>query len=168
MVEKRMEKYFGEPSYIAVDSIRLVEVVHIKGNPNYQYKHKPSKDCVVVVRRTNHGYDLVSGWADYQECLHEGYKMVRAFITDTSRGEFFRKYSHTYLPLNEIIIPNHMKNTTPHEWKIKRVRNRLGEKNRLDRPITINSNHVLLDGYTRYLVAKEVGMKYVPIIWCNT
>lgn len=157
----------GETIIVAVDSIKLTDVVHVRGNPNYKFKHKPQKDCVVVVRKACDGYVLVSGWADYQECLHEGYRVVRAIVTNAERGEFIRKYSHTYLPLNKIVISPQMQESTPREWKLERVRKRLGDKKRLDKPITVDSDCVLLDGYTRYLVAKEIGMKYVPIIWCN-
>lgn len=30
-------------------------------------------------------------------------------------------------------------------------------------PIVINKNNVLIDGYTSYLLAKDYGMKYVPV-----
>lgn len=159
--------HLSEAIKIPLSSIALVEAVHLRGNPNYQYKHKSPEDCLVVVRQATNGYVLVSGWADYQECLNEGYETVNAIVTNHTCGEFMRKFSHTYVPIERIVIPPHMEKSTPREWKLERVRKRLGTKNRLDKPITVDRDYVLLDGYTRYLVAKEIKLKYVPIIWCN-
>jgi hypothetical protein len=78
-----------------------------------------------------------------------------------------RQYRDTYLPLSQIYVPEHFAKSTPHDWKIQRVRNRLGVKKKLDKPITINQDHYIVDGYTRYLVAKEIGIKYVPVRWIN-
>lgn len=150
---------------IPVASIHLTEAIHIRGNPNYSCKHKPNKDCCIIVRQGYNGYALVSGWADYQECVMQGYENVNAIVINKTRGEFLRLYGSTYIPIEDINVPKSYRDTTPHDGKLQRVRDRLGEKNRLDKPITIDENHYIRDGYTRYLVAKEVGMKYVPVIW---
>lgn len=36
--------------------------------------------------------------------------------------------------------------------------------NGITSPLTLNQNHLLLDGHTRYGIAKELGIEYVPVI----
>lgn len=153
---------------IPISEIQLTEAVHIAGNPHYTCVRKSSEDCCVIVRRKHDGYALVSGWADYQECLMQGYDTVKAIVVNMKRGNFMRQYGDTYLPLSEIYVPENFAKSKPHNWKIQRVRDRLGDKKKLDKPITIDHNHYICDGYTRYLVAKELGIKYVPVRWCNS
>jgi hypothetical protein len=152
---------------IPVSEIQLTEAVHIAGNPHYTCVGKSSDDCCLIVRRKHGGYALVSGWADYQECLMQGYSTVKAIVVNMKRGDFMRQYGDTYLPLSEIYVPEHFAKSTPRDWKIQRVKDRLGAKKKLDKPITINKDHYIVDGYTRYLVAREIGMQYVPVMWIN-
>lgn len=152
---------------IPVSEIQLTEAVHIAGNPHYTCAGKSSDDCCVIVRRKHGGYALVSGWADYQECIMQGYGTVKAIVVNMKRGNFMRQYGDTYLPLSEINVPKHFAKSIPSDWKIQRVKYRLGSKNKLDKPITIDQNRCIVDGYTRYLVAKEIGIRYVPVRWIN-
>lgn len=98
----------------------------------------------------------------------QGYGTVKAIVVNMKRGNFMRQYGDTYLPLSEIHAPEHFAKSTPRDWKIQRVKDRLGAKKKLDKPITINQEHYIVDGYTRYLVAKEIGIRYVPVRWINS
>jgi hypothetical protein len=97
----------------------------------------------------------------------QGYSTVKAIVVNMKRGDFMRQYGDTYLPLSEIYVLEHFAKSTPRDWKIRRVKDRLGAKKKLDKPITINKDHYIVDGYTRYLVAREIGMQYVPVRWIN-
>lgn len=152
---------------IPVSEIRLTEAVHIAGNSHYTCAGKSNADCYVIVRRKRNGYALVSGWADYTECVMQGYETVLAIVVNQKRGEFMRQYGDTYIPITDIFVPENFAKSKPRDWKIRRVRDRLGDKKKLDKPITINQDHYIVDGYTRYLVAKEIGMGYVPVRWVN-
>lgn len=155
----------AEAVEVSVNEIKLREYVHKQGNPDYVYQHKSNADCLVIVHRTRDGYILVSGWSDYMECVNEGYETVRAIIANQKRGEYMRQYGTTWLPIDEIEITPTLAESQPKDWKIQRARDRLSNDGQLDKPLTLNKNKVLVDGYTRYLVAKEVGMEYVPIIY---
>ena len=149
---------------IPMADIRLTEYVHKTGFYQPPKQHKSRKDCIVLVRtRIDGKYSLVSGWDDFMECKRNGYYSVQAIVTNPHKGDFLRLYSTVYMPLEDIVIPEFMANTKPASWKIKRVRDRLGDKQQLDKPITIDHNNVLRDGYTRYLVAKEQGIRFVPV-----
>lgn len=151
---------------IPMEKVFLRETIHIKGNPDYKCRFTKQEDCCIIVRKvSNDDYILVSGWADYMDAKIQGFTTIKAIITDCRRDDFFRKYGASYICIDHITIPNFFRK--PKEWKLQRVRDRLGDKNKLDKPITIDQNNMLRDGYTRYLVAKELGMKFVPVIWCN-
>lgn len=160
-------KHMSEAIEIPVDKIKLSEQIHKRGNPDYQYKSKPNEDCLLIVRKCCGDYILMSGWGDYMECLLSGYKTVKAIICGKSKKEIFRQYSHTYIPIADVVIPRYMKKSCPKKWKLSRVYYRLGDKNQLDRPLTLTKDNVLIDGYTRYIVAKKIGMKFVPVLYAH-
>ena len=158
-------KYKDKAIMIPLSKIRLVDEIHLKGNPAYECRHLPRSELCVIVRKAFDGYVLVSGWADYMDCIKSGYGKVKAIVTNYTHEHFLRIYGDTYLPITELKVPQCMAESTPKPWKLRRVRDRLGAKCKLDKPITIDHNKVILDGYTRYLVALEIGMVYVPIRW---
>ena len=63
-----------------------------------------------------------------------------------------------------IKIPLRFLQTPPKQDKYNRIKQSCKELGRLDKSIEINSNMLLTDGYIRYLIAKEIGLKEVPII----
>lgn len=68
----------------------------------------------------------MSGWGDYQECIMQGYDMVKAIVVNMKRGDFMRQYGDTYLPLSKIYVPEHFAKSIPRDWKIQRVKDRQG------------------------------------------
>ena len=68
------------------------------------------------------------------------------------------------IDIEYIKIPKSFKRTRPREEKLDKVRNYFDEWGKLDKPITIDDDYMLVDGYSRYVVAKEKGMKLVPVI----
>lgn len=66
--------------------------------------------------------------------------------------------------LSDIIVPRVFKETKPKESKLSRIRNYVLEHGTLDKPVVINSDNVIVDNYTRYLIAAEQGLKEVPVI----
>ena len=67
------------------------------------------------------------------------------------------------LPLSEIKIQKAFEATPPKESKLNKVREFLKANSVLDEPIVITPDKTLLDGYTRYLVAKEANLLFVPV-----
>ena len=147
---------------IPISEIKLTEYVHKTAyyNPKAQ---QTDGDTVLVYKRIDGCYSLVAGWERYMHFKSKGYYSIKAIVTNPHKGDFMRQYGADYLPLENLIVPEFMAATKPAHWKIKRVRDRLGDKQQLDKPITLDHNNVIRDGYTRYLVAKEIGMKFVPV-----
>lgn len=157
-------RYKDKIKGISMDRIFLREAVHKKGNPNYKCRNTKQEDCCVIVRKVSNGdYILVSGWADYMDAKIQGYDKINAIVTSSNRNNFFRKYGTSYISIDLITVPKFFRK--PKEWKVQRVRDRLGEKKKLDKPITLDNECMIKDGYTRYIVANEKGIKYVPVIW---
>ena len=65
-----------------------------------------------------------------------------------------------WVAISDIIIPDVFANTKPRQYKIDKIRNYYLEYGCVDKPVTVNGNNVLIDGYIRYLVLKENGAMY--------
>ena len=59
------------------------------------------------------------------------------------------------MKLSEIKISEAFANSIPSEEKMNECRNNWNQWNRQDRYIVVNSDNVLIDGYSKYLVLKE-------------
>ena len=63
--------------------------------------------------------------------------------------------------IGDIIVPKSF--GTPRESKMNTVREHMEKYGTLDKPVVLQGD-LLVDGYVRYLVAKEYGMKRVPCV----
>lgn len=66
-----------------------------------------------------------------------------------------------WVALSDIIINEPFASSKPKISKINKIRKYYSEYGYVDKPITVNYNNILLDGYLRYLVLKENDVKYV-------
>lgn len=70
------------------------------------------------------------------------------------------------IDINKIKVTELFKQCKPKEWKMVRAREHYNKKRFIDEPITIHimyGEYILVNGYTRYLVAKENGLSKVPV-----
>lgn len=74
-----------------------------------------------------------------------------------------------FLPLSEITIPEEFLSFQPSWEKTRKVISFVKNHGYLDEPITVNRETKLLtDGYRRYVVAQELGLELVPIMYEKT
>lgn len=66
--------------------------------------------------------------------------------------------------ISDIIIPDEFMDTTPKNSKVQRIREYFNVYNTIDEPVTISSSNILMDGYIRYLIAKENNMQLIPSV----
>lgn len=66
--------------------------------------------------------------------------------------------------ISDIIIPDEFMDTTPKKSKVERIREYFNVYNTIDEPVTISSSNILMDGYIRYLIAKEHNMQLIPCV----
>lgn len=62
------------------------------------------------------------------------------------------------IKLDEIIIPNKMSQSVPSKEKVSKARKYFITFGKIDKPIVIDENKVLIDGYIRYLVLNGFGV----------
>lgn len=74
------------------------------------------------------------------------------------------KGAEEIIPLAAIIVPEEFLNARPNPLKTQIVIDYVKEHGHLDEPIFLNKDTLrLVDGYRRYLVAKQLDMSHVPV-----
>lgn len=66
--------------------------------------------------------------------------------------------------ISDIVISDGFTKTTPNISKVERIREYFNVYNTIDKPVTISSGNVLIDGYIRYLIAKENNIQSIPCV----
>ncbi len=67
-------------------------------------------------------------------------------------------------PMASIQIPKYMSNTKPREEKIAKRFLEFYHTGRFDTDIIIDQDHMLVDGYSAFLVAETLKLDYLPVI----
>jgi hypothetical protein len=71
-----------------------------------------------------------------------------------------------FISIDQIIVAEEFLNSHPSVEKTQKVINHVKRTGCLDEPIMINRDtKILTDGYRRYIVAKNVRMNLVPIVY---
>lgn len=65
-----------------------------------------------------------------------------------------------WVAVSDIIVTEAFLQTQPKQSKLNRIREYYSEYGSVDKPITLNKNNVLIDGYMRYVVLKENDAEY--------
>lgn len=68
------------------------------------------------------------------------------------------------IKLSEIKITSAFENTTPNPEKVQKYREYYAENQKQSKPILLDYNNVLRDGYIQYLILKENGIEEATII----
>lgn len=68
------------------------------------------------------------------------------------------------IKLSEIKITSAFENTTPNPEKVQRCREYYAENQKQSKPILLDYNNVLRDGYIQYLILKENGVEEATIM----
>ncbi|WP_047153754.1 hypothetical protein [Aneurinibacillus tyrosinisolvens] len=67
--------------------------------------------------------------------------------------------------LKDIVITEEFLNTRPNENKTNEAKMKLLNTGKMEKPIFVDKNMVLVDGYRRYVVLKELGYKHGPVVY---
>lgn len=63
------------------------------------------------------------------------------------------------IPIGDILIPEHYDMSPPRREKIDKAIAYYQENGKLDTPITVAKDGILVDGYARYLALRELGVE---------
>lgn len=148
-------------------------------------KRLSDKSCCIVRAANDGRYELVSGWSvvvakaillyekygkdiTAEECLNSNI-MVKSIIVDVDRKTFRKRMLKrksravkTTLNTADITILPEFKNTPPSQYKVDRAIQYYAEHGTFDEPVTCLPNHTLINGYSRYVAALELGVSEVP------
>lgn len=100
-------------------------------------------------------------WCDTEDC--EKTKINEDMIIEainTLKGiESMKK-----IKLSEIRITSAFENTTPNPEKVQKCREYYAENKKQSKPILLDCNNVLRDGYIQYLILKENGIEEATFV----
>lgn len=71
------------------------------------------------------------------------------------------------IKLSDVKISNMFKNSPPNERKMNRIRHNYIKYGVQDKPIVLDKDGFLVDGYARYLVLREFGEEYAKCVHKN-
>lgn len=155
-----------------VSQIRMISDIHTKNDSSTIFGlQKSVKNLLVIVHKNDNGtYNLITGWKDYTIAVRGGIKEVKAvLVEETNREEFLYRLSATadWLSVDEISVPKIFEVSPPKKEKIDKCIEQIKtavEKYTLSdyldgKPIKVNKDNVLQDGYTRYIALKTIGYK---------
>lgn len=169
---------------IPFNCIKITEDIHKDGSFDKTRFNKYTHILPIVVRQLDDTtYGLIANWSAYKyyESCNAPNKKVKCILVQDNRDNFFEAINAMDIPenfiskknikvnvieirLNKIKILNDFKKTPPKEYKIQDAIQNYKIKGKFDKPITINKDKVLIDGYARYLAAVSLGLKQVEVI----
>lgn len=162
---------------IPVSEIALTSYVHKKDiEKGKTIEGELSDDEIIVVQRLlgeredKAKYCLVTGWKALMQAYNTHTDKIKAIVVPYTRKRFM-----DYLSIKPVGVINFdvidaslRSDWTPNQFKIDFIRRQIDllGGHTLDNPIAIiinnNGKVKLVDGYIRYLIAKELGMTAVP------
>ena len=104
---------------------------------------------------------MLCPWNDTEDCDNTAInEEVIIEAINTLKGiESMKK-----IKLSEIKITSAFENTTPNPEKVQKYREYFEENQKQSKPILLDYNNVLRDGYIQYLILKENGIEEATII----
>ena len=162
---------------IPVSEIALTSYVHKKDiEKGKTIEGELSDDDIIIVQRLlgeredKAKYGLVTGWKALMKAHNTRTDKIKAIVVPYTRKRFMKYLSARpkgVIDFSLIDAPDRY-NTTPNPFKVDFVRRQIDllGGHTLDNPIAIrintNGEVKLVDGYIRYIAAKELGMTAVP------
>lgn len=166
-VSDYIRQHYSERVVIPMRKIKLTENIHKYGK--YTIKGIPANKMTMIVRDLHDGtYGLVTGWRAYQECQASDEGIGYCLVVKDSRFDFLGKYGETNKKVKNIKIPNGFRKSRISAEKVQKAKENaeIGEF----KPITLSRDGFVIDGYSRLVAAKELGIDKVPVVrnWCRT
>ena len=107
------------------------------------------------------GLCMMCPWCDTEDCKNAtiNEEIIIEAINTLKGIESMKK-----IKLSEIKITSAFENTTPNPEKVQKYREYYAENQKQSKPILLDYNNVLRDGYIQYLILKENGIEEATII----
>lgn len=158
-VSNYIKEHYSERRPIPVDKIKLTDRVHRYGKINRNIPYHEGRTLIVQDRGDY--YVLVTGWNAYKQCLEAGINTVNCIVIKENRKEFTEKCGEGNKKVKNIKLPYTLKNSHPSAQKLSTAEENI--KNGKFKPVVLSADDYIVDGYTRYLAAKKLGITSIPV-----
>lgn len=146
---------------IPIDQVKLVERIH-KKKPDQTFGG--GSEPLILVRKTQDGWALVTGWRDYWRAVQSNAQRISAVrVYSRSRHDFIDAFKRR-INVKEVIIPDCFRDNPPKANKVKNVIRYYKRNGVFDKPIILGKGNILKDGYARYCAAVTLGVTEIPYI----
>lgn len=165
---------------ISLSSIFLKENVHIKAQKYVTLKHLVCKYIannkivfhpMVVYENNNDTYNLVLGYKSYIIANGICQDTVNVIVIDKSRRNLLKsigcKDGYLVMKLSSLIIPSVFDMTIVKKNKLEKIKEYYYKNHSLDKPITITKDNIIIDGYARYVFARNFELETVECVRIN-
>lgn len=162
---------------IPVDKIKLLYQIHIDGlrrndmskHINYYRTNGLSVSSLVIVQNDGSGnYNLITGWRTYVIADGIGQDTVKAIVVNCSRKELKKLLGcvvpYNYVDTDELKVMDKYSTSTVSSEKIDIIREYDEKCHQPYKPIIIDANGYIIDGYAQYVYNKEAGIKISQVI----
>lgn len=162
---------------IPMSKIKLLLQMYIDGlRRNDMSKHIEyyktnglSVDSLVIVQTDGSGnYNLITGWHTYVIADGIGQETVKAIVVNCSRKELKKMLGcvvpYNYVSTDELKVTDKFSASTVSSEKIDAVREYDQKCHQPYKPIVIDANGYIIDGYAQYVYNKQAGIKMSQVI----
>lgn len=158
---------------IPVDSIFLKEKIHKTAKVNFTWliNRMRSKDItilnspIVVRLEENNKYSLISGYKGFILAKELNHKEIPAIIINNDRKEFIKengfKNSYCWMPIEKVIVPKEFLERKVTRVKVQKCIDYYKSHGEMDKPVSIKGKKLCVDGYSRLVAAKILGLEKV-------
>ncbi|RFZ78284.1 hypothetical protein DS742_14315 [Lacrimispora amygdalina] len=164
---------------IPVDKIKLLSQIHIDGlrrndmsrHINYYKTNELSIGSVVIVQPDKDGsgnYNLITGWRTYVIADGIGQDTVKAIVVNCSRKELKKMLGcvvpYNYVSTDELKVTDKFSKSTVSSEKLNTIREYDEKCHQPYKPIVVDANGYIIDGYAQYVYNKAAGIKMSQVI----
>lgn len=164
---------------IPVDKIKLLSQIHIDGlrrndmskHINYYKTNGLSIGGVVIVQSDKDGssnYNLITGWRTYVIADGIGQDTVKAIVVNCSRKELKKMLGcivpYNYVNTDELKVTDKFAESTVSTEKLDTIREYDEKFHQPYKPIVVDANGYIIDGYAQYVYNKAAGIKISQVI----
>lgn len=151
---------------IPLENVKLLYQVHIDGLSRcnlsgeincFKNRDKLVTGSIIVHKDAEdiNSFDLVSGWKNYVIANALNQRMIRAIVIDEGRRAFKKKIgciaSYWQVTTDSLRVPDFFARTKVNDEKLKEIHEYQISHHQPLKPIVINKNNLIVDGYAQYI-----------------
>lgn len=164
---------------IPVDKIKLLSQIHIDGlrrndmsrHIDYYKTNGLSIGGIVIVQPDEDGsgnYNLITGWRAYVIADGIGQDFIKAIVVNCSRKELKKMLGcvvpYNFVSTDELKVPEAFTKSTVFAGKLDTIKEYDEEHHQPFKPIIIDVDNNIIDGYAQYVYNKAAGIKMSQVL----